>query len=92
MMCFLVWPHSREDLDLLFIYMNKIDSTKKMRFTMEVAKDVLEFPDLRLKFDNLNAFLSTFFRCKAINSFTYVLPKNNIENLNRKYINIKTKR
>ena len=47
---FLVWPHSREDLDFFFNYMNNIDNTKKIQFTMEVAKDILEFLDLQLKF------------------------------------------
>ena len=37
----LVWPHSAEDLNLLFNYMNNIDKTKKIQFTMEVAEDVL---------------------------------------------------
>ena len=31
--------------------MNNIDMTKKIQFTMKVAKDVLEFLDLKLKFD-----------------------------------------
>ena len=48
---FLVWPHSAEDLNLFFNYMNNIDRTKKIQFIMEVAKDVLEFLDLQLKFD-----------------------------------------
>ena len=35
---FLVWPHSSEDLNLFFNYMNKIDRNKKIQFTVEVAK------------------------------------------------------
>ena len=31
--------------------MNKVDSTKKIQFTIEVATDTLEFLDLKLKFD-----------------------------------------
>ena len=31
--------------------MHNIDRTKKVQFTMEVGKDVLEFLDLKLKFD-----------------------------------------
>ena len=59
----LVWPHSAEDLNLFSNYMNNIDRTQKIQFTMEVAKDVLEFLDLQLKFDKeykriLGRFLS----------------------------------
>ena len=32
---FLVWPHSAEDLNLFFNYMNNIDTTKKIQFTTE---------------------------------------------------------
>ena len=42
---FLVWPHSREDVDLFFNYITNIHSTKTIQFTMEVVKDVLEFLD-----------------------------------------------
>ena len=31
--------------------MNKVDPTKKIQFTMEVATDTSEFLDLKLKFD-----------------------------------------
>ena len=48
---FLVWSHSAEYLNLFFNYMHNIDRTKKVQFTMEVGKDVLEFLDLKLKFD-----------------------------------------
>ena len=48
---FIVWPHSTDELDILFDYINKVDSTKKIQFTMEVATDTLEFLDLKLKFN-----------------------------------------
>ena len=48
---FIVWKHSIDELDILFDYMNKVDSTKKTQFTMEVATDTLEFLDLKLKFN-----------------------------------------
>ena len=48
---FIVWPHSIDELDILFDYINKVDSTKKIQFTMEVATDTLEFLDLKLKFN-----------------------------------------
>ena len=38
---------------------------------MELAEDVLDFPDLRLKFDKETKRISVEFFCKAVNSFTY---------------------
>ena len=60
--------------------------TKKIQFTMEVAKDVLEFLDLKLKFDKEYKRISLDIFAKATNSFTYILPstifpKNRIENV-----------
>ena len=83
---FLVWPHSREDLDLFFNYMNNIDSIKKIQFTLEVAKDILEFLDLQLKLDKVSKIISVDIFSAATNSFTYVLPstcfpKTNNENI-----------
>ena len=83
---FVVWPHSREDLDLFFNYMNNTDSTKKIQFTMKVAKDILEFLDLKIKFDKVSKLISVDIFSKATNSFTYVLPSTcfpikNIENI-----------
>ena len=37
---FIVWPHSIDELDIFFDYMNKVDPTKKIQFTTEVAKKV----------------------------------------------------
>ena len=48
---FLVWPHFAEDLNLFFNYMNNIVRTKKIQFTMEIGKDVLQFLDLKFQFD-----------------------------------------
>ena len=66
--------------------MNNINRTKKNQFTMEVAKDVLEFLDLQLKFDKEYKRILVDIFAKATNSFTYVLPstsfpKKNIENV-----------
>ena len=44
---------------------------------MEVAKDVLEFLDLKLKFDKYKR-ISVDILVKATNSFTYVLPSTSI--------------
>ena len=83
---FLVWPHSAEDRNLFFNYMNNIDRTKKIEFTMEVANYVWGFLDLKLKFDKEYKRISVDIFAKATNSFTYVLPstcipKNSIENV-----------
>ena len=48
---FVVWPHTLEELQVSFNYMNNIDQSKKIQFIMEVAKDSLEFLDLKLMFD-----------------------------------------
>ena len=53
---------------------------------MEVAKDVLEFLDLKLKFDKEHRCTLADTFAKANNSFTYVLPstcfpKISIENI-----------
>ena len=83
---FIVWPHSIDELDIFFDYMNKVDPTKKIQFTMEVATDTLEFLDLKLKFDKESKQISVDVFAKDTDSFTYVLPstcfpKNNIENI-----------
>ena len=54
--------------------MNNIDRTKKIQFTMEAVKDVLEFLDLKLKFDKEHKRISVEIFAKATNSVTCVLP------------------
>ena len=66
--------------------MNKVDPTKKIRFTIEVATDTLEFLDLKLKFDKEPKQTSVDVFAKDTHSYTYVLPsacfpKNNIESI-----------
>ena len=53
---------------------------------MEVAKEILEFLDLQLKFNKVSKLISVDIFSKATNGFTYVLlstcfPKPNIENI-----------
>ena len=48
---FIVWPHSIDELDIFFDYMNNVEPTKKIQFTMDVATDTLEFLDLKLWFE-----------------------------------------
>ena len=45
-----------------------------IQFTMEVAKDVLEFLELKLTFDKEYKHISVSTFAKATNSFTYILP------------------
>ena len=83
---FIVGPHSVDELDMFFDYMNKVDPTKKFQLTMEVAIDTLEFLDPSLKFDKESKQISVDTFVKDTNSFTYGLPstcfpKNNIENI-----------
>ena len=66
--------------------MNKVEPAQKMQFTMEVASDILEFLDFKLKFDKESEQISVDAFAKDTDSFTYVLPstcfpKNNIENI-----------
>ena len=54
----------------IYIYNN--DKTKKIQFTMEVAKDILEFLDLKLKFDREHKRISVDILSKLlIVSYTY---------------------
>ena len=50
--------------------MNKVDPTKQIQSTMGVATDILEFLDLKLKFDK-EIFVNVF--AKDTNSLPYVL-------------------
>ena len=66
--------------------MSKVDPTKKIEFTMEIATEKLEFLDLKLKFDEESKQISVDVFAKDINRFTNVLsstcfPKTNIENI-----------
>ena len=50
--------------------MNKVDPTKKIRFTIEVATDMLEFLDLKLKFDKESKQTSVDVFAKDTHSYT----------------------
>ena len=83
---FTIWPHSIDELDTFFDCMNKVDPTEKIRFTMKVSRDTLEFLDLKLKFHKESKQTSVDMFAKDTDSFTYVLPstcfpKNIIENI-----------
>ena len=84
---FTVWNHSREELDTFFNYLNTIDTTKKIQFTMSIGdKEGLEFLDLKLSLDHLTKKIIVDVYSKPTNSFTYVTPstcypRKNIENV-----------
>ena len=46
---FVLWLHGRESLVLFLDYINTLNTTQKIKFTMEVAEpgDYLEFLDLK---------------------------------------------
>ena len=71
---FVLWPHGRESLTLFLDYINTLDPTQKMKFTMEVAEpdNYLEFLDIKLKWKN--GKITVDVHSKPTNSFTYVLP------------------
>ena len=83
---FIVWSHSIDELDIFFDYMNKVDLTIKIQFTIEVSTDTLEFLELNLKFDKKLKQISADVFAKNTDSFTYVLPstcfpRSNIESI-----------
>ena len=55
---------------------------------MEVAKDVLEFPDFKLKFDKECKRISVDIFAKASSSFTYVLPNNCLPTALKTFLNV----
>ena len=71
---FALWPHGRESLVLFLDYINTLDPTEKIKFTMEVAEpgNYLEFLDLKLKREN--GKITVDVHSKPTSSFKYVLP------------------
>ena len=71
---FVVWTHDTAKLLSFLDYLNNIDETGKIKFTMQIADEVngLEFLDLKIKC--LKDKLSVDVYSKPTNSFTYVLP------------------
>ena len=71
---FAVWNHSLQELQF-FEFINSIDTSGKIKFTMFIAKNtcVLEFLDLSLQINEHNKIGFDVY-AKPTNSFTYVLP------------------
>ena len=68
-----IWTHGSDTLESFLDYLNQIDSTGKIKFTMQVQdENGIEFLHLKLKLENGKIGVDVF--AKPINSFTYVLP------------------
>ena len=82
---FVVWTHGPASVSLFLEYLNKIDKSGKIQFTMQAAgDDGLEFLDLKLELVNGKISVDVF--SKPTNSFKYVLlstcyPNRNIRNV-----------
>ena len=82
---FLLWKHGEEELEKFFNFMNGIDETGKIQFTMVSNPDnSLEFLDLKLQLRDDQISVDVY--SKPTNSFTYVcpstcFPKRNIKNI-----------
>ena len=62
--------------------------TKHIQSTMDVAKDFLEFLDLKLKFDKECKRISVDIFAKGSNSFTYVLPNTCFPTALKTFLNV----
>ena len=70
-----LWIHSSEDTNHYLDYLNTIDASGKIRFTMETeTENGLEVLDLRLKLTGYNQITVDVYS-RPTNSFTYVDPK-----------------
>ena len=70
---FVVWAHGSAPLNLSLDYLNNLDDTGKIKFTMQVAdKNGLEFLGLKLKI--VEGKINVDVYSKPTSSFTYVLP------------------
>ena len=83
---FVLWPNGRECLVLFLDYINTLDPTEKIKFTMEVAEPghYLECLDLKLKWEDRKIAVDA--HSKLTNSFTYALtitcyPRKSINNI-----------
>ena len=68
-----ICTHCSDTLESILDYLNQIDSTGKIKFTMKVQEEErIEFLGLELKLENSKIAVDVF--AKPKNSFTYVLP------------------
>ena len=84
---FVLWEYGTASLFFFLDYLNTMDKTGKVKFTMEIASDTgLEFLDLKLKINESKIRVDVY--AKSTNSFSYTTPntcypKNNICNIPR---------
>ena len=82
---FTLWEHGVDTLPSFLDYLNGMDTTGKIKFTMEIASENgLEFLDLKLKIAEGKIRVDVY--AKPTNSFSYTspntcYPKNNICNI-----------
>ena len=84
---FVLWEHGTASLFSFLHYLNTIDKTGKIKFTMEIAGDTgLKFLDLKIKINEGKIRVDVY--AKSTNIFSYTTPKtcypkNNIWNIPR---------
>ena len=84
---FVLWEHGTASLSSFLDYLNAMDKTGKIKFTMEITGDTgSAFLDLKLKINEGKISVDVF--AKSTNSFRYTTPntcypKNNICNIPR---------
>ena len=82
---FVLWEHGTASLFSFLDYLNTMDKTGKIKFTMEIAGDTgLEFLDLKLRINDGKMRVDVY--AKSTNSFSYTTPnthypKNNACNI-----------
>jgi len=69
--CFLIWQHSREDLDTFVNHMNT--QMESIKFTMEVSESHVNFLDTTVRINPDNNTLETDLYCKPTDSHNYLL-------------------
>ena len=83
---FVLWEHGTASFFFLLDYLNTMDKTGKIKFTMEIAVDTgLGFLDLKLKINEGNTRDDVY--AKSTNSFNYTIrntcyPRNNVRDNN----------
>ena len=81
---FVLWEHGTASLSSFLDYLNTMDKTGKIKFTMGIAGDTgLEFLDLKLKINEGKIRVDVF--AKSTNSFSYTTPNTCYPRKNMQY-------
>ena len=84
---FLLWTHTLIELNRFVNYMNNLDDTGKLKYTLTIGDaSGLDIMDLTLLFNPQTCKIATDIFAKPTNTFTYVdpntcYPKRNINNV-----------